>query len=504
MRTVSEQQIVSMAPNANAVKNARKISTEGGFVARFRSPDDTFYRGECRGSGKSNYAVSVDFITEGQPVFRCSCPSRQFPCKHGLALMFEIMNGKSFHIEEIPADILDKRAKKEAREAKKAEQSSGDSARNVKGSEPKKLSKSSLNARRKKIEKQLEGLKLLKQLMDDLLSSGLGVMGDMSLKTYRNLAKQLGDYYLPGPLLHLNRLILEIQAYQKDSDSRHYQAAVESLIRLHAIEKKATVYLQEKLASDAVEEDDNILYEELGGVWKISQLNDLGLKKENARIVQLSFQVLYEEAGAEYIDRGYWIDVDSGEIFTTSNYRPVKALKYIKQEDSCFDLLKILVLTRYPDEINQRVRWETAEFEKVTDAVRQEIMGTAKDDYAAVVKEAKKYIKNTLTDDFMGVLLTFERIGRIVPEEQPKDAAKSEKSIEKAVYAMEDASGNQLIIRDREGWEAATDMLALLPEPDLFCKQALFGLIYYDTHDHRMCIHPMSLVTKDKIVRLLY
>lgn len=501
MRTVSEQEIVSMAPNANAVKNARKISAEGGFSARFRSPDDTFYRGQCRGSGKSDYAVSVDFITEGQPVFRCSCPSRQFPCKHGLALMFEIMNEKSFDIEEIPADILDKRAKKEAREAKKAEKSSGDAGKN---SEPKKLSKSSLNARRKKIEKQLEGLRMLKQLMDDLLSSGLGVMGDMSLKTYRNLSKQLGDYYLPGPLLHLNRLILEIQAYQKDSDSRHYQAAVESLIRLHAIEKKATVYLQEKLASDAMEEDDNILYEELGGIWKISQLNDLGLKKEDARMVQLSFQVLYEEAGAEYIDRGYWIDVDSGEIFTTSNYRPVKALKYIKQEDSCFDLLKIPVLTRYPGEINRRVRWEAAEFEKVTDSVRQEMMEAAKTDYAAVVKEAKKHIKNTLTDDFMGVLLAFERIGRMMPEEHQEDTAESGRSIEEAVYAMEDVSGNQLIIRDREGWEAATDILALLPEPDLFCKQALFGLLYYDTHDHRMCIHPMSLVTRDKIVRLLY
>lgn len=54
MRTFSEQQIVALAPNANAVSNGRKISNGGGFVSRMRSEDDTFYMGECKGSGKSN------------------------------------------------------------------------------------------------------------------------------------------------------------------------------------------------------------------------------------------------------------------------------------------------------------------------------------------------------------------------------------------------------------------------------------------------------------------
>ena len=39
--------------------------------------------GACQGSGKDPYAVAVDL---SGPVFRCSCPSRKFPCKHGLAL----------------------------------------------------------------------------------------------------------------------------------------------------------------------------------------------------------------------------------------------------------------------------------------------------------------------------------------------------------------------------------------------------------------------------------
>ena len=89
MRTITQQQIIAYSPNPNAVANARKISSGGGFVSRMRSEDDTFYMGECKGSGKVNYVVSADFVDEASPVFRCSCPSRQFPCKHSLGLLFE-------------------------------------------------------------------------------------------------------------------------------------------------------------------------------------------------------------------------------------------------------------------------------------------------------------------------------------------------------------------------------------------------------------------------------
>ena len=121
MREISEQFIAALAANASALNNARKISQKGGFVKLFCSGDDTFYMGECAGSGKSNYISSADFIQEESPVFRCSCPSRQFPCKHSLALLFEINSGKEFGLCEIPEDIIKKRQKKEARAAKVAD-----------------------------------------------------------------------------------------------------------------------------------------------------------------------------------------------------------------------------------------------------------------------------------------------------------------------------------------------------------------------------------------------
>ena len=96
MIDITEQQILAYAPNANAAANGKKISQKGGFVKLERTDDDTLYIGECKGSGKSNYITSADYIDKLNPVFRCSCPSRQFPCKHSLALLYEIFNKKEF------------------------------------------------------------------------------------------------------------------------------------------------------------------------------------------------------------------------------------------------------------------------------------------------------------------------------------------------------------------------------------------------------------------------
>ena len=497
MRTITEQQIIGYAPNPNGVANGRKISSGGGFLSRMRSADDTFYMGECKGSGKSNYVVSADFLEEASPVFRCSCPSRQFPCKHSIALLFEILAKKEFIQGEIPEDILKKREKK----AKKAEESDKAEAEGTKGDKMSEEEAAKAAARRqkagkaakaKKIKKQLEGLEMTKRLIGGLMRTGLSTMGSVSLKTYRDLAKQLGDYYLPGPQRYLNQLILEMEAFQKDQDPEHYKAAVDVLKRLHGLCRKAGVYLTEKLEKDTPEADDDMLYEELGGIWKLDQLNALGLKKENARLLQLSFQVVYREAGKEFIDLGYWIDADTGEVFTTWNYRPIKALKYIKQEDSCFALLKIPVLSLYPGELNKRVRWEATEYKEAGEDIYRQVKALAHQEIAGAVKIAKNQIKNILSEDSCGMMIAYKRVGMVRTEA-------------KISMVMEDASGKRIMLRGRNEEEnICVEMLKKIPDRRLLNDQALFGLVYYDAKDHSMCMAPLSVVTDQGIIRLLY
>lgn len=80
--SLSQQQILDLAPDPSSRKsgqdlaNARKWSSLG--------TDGRTLWGEIKGSGASPYRASSD-MTDG--VSKCSCPSRKFPCKHGLGLM---------------------------------------------------------------------------------------------------------------------------------------------------------------------------------------------------------------------------------------------------------------------------------------------------------------------------------------------------------------------------------------------------------------------------------
>jgi len=479
MIQVTEQQIAAWAPNPTAVTNARKISQKGGFVRLERSPDDTFYLGECTGSGKSNYITSADFIDPAAPVFRCTCPSRQFPCKHSLALLFEILAGKSFSVQEIPEDILQKRAKKAARETR---EDGGE--KTARKSAPKKVNKA---ARAKKLQKQLEGLELTRQLVEELLTTGLGSMGGTALKTYRDLSKQLGDYYLPGPQRLLNRLILEIEGYQKDGEDRHYQTAGDVLEKLWALVKRSQKYLTEKLASGETGPDDSLLYEELGGVWKLDELEAQGLVRRDVLLSQLAFWVVRDDARKEYIDTGCWADVSSGEVYLTCNYRPFKALKYVRQEDTVFGSVLVPALACYPGDGNRRVRWDGAELVPLAPEALALLRGHAAPALSAAAKEAKNYLKNTMAAPTLCRLLRFGRIGKAGGE-----------------LVLQDPQGDTVALGDAPGMEGTVHRLPQLPDPALLEDQTLLGAFWYDGAERRLKLQPLSIVTDTDVVRLLY
>ena len=125
-------------------------------------------------------------------------------------------------------------------------------------------------------------MELTQKLVQDLIKAGLGTMGGTAIKTYEQLSKQLGDYYLPGPQRLLNGLIIEVAAFQKDGNEEHYEKAITILEKLWTLVKKSQKYLSEKLEQDNVAQDDSELYEELGGVWKLDELEALGKSKKDA------------------------------------------------------------------------------------------------------------------------------------------------------------------------------------------------------------------------------
>ncbi len=74
--------MLALAPDDSARRAAATLNRPapwGGTGAT-----DALVWGLCAGSGKNPYQVIVDL---GGPAFKCSCPSRKFPCKHALGLL---------------------------------------------------------------------------------------------------------------------------------------------------------------------------------------------------------------------------------------------------------------------------------------------------------------------------------------------------------------------------------------------------------------------------------
>lgn len=492
MREITEQQILALAPNAAAASNGKKISQKGGFVKLERTQDDTLYMGECTGSGKSNYITSADYIDENNPVFRCSCPSRQFPCKHSLALMYEMLAKKEFGICEVPEDIQKKRDKKQAKENKANEAAKPESEmteEEKKKAEKKKASaaKTAKNARVKKLKSQLEGLDLVEKVVNDLMSAGLGTIGGASLNTYQQLAKQMGDYYLPGPQRLCNQLLIEITAFQKDQDESHYDAAIGVLEKLWTLIKKSRQYINEKLENDDVALEDTVLYEELGGIWKLSELEELGKSKKNASLMQLSFWVTYDEARKEYIDTGCWADLDSGEIYMNYNYRPLKSLKYVKQEDSIFGVAKVPSAVFYPGDGNVRVRWDGVQIRAYEPADYEAIFQHAATSIKQEAKAVKNFLKNAMTQPRMIKLIAFNRIGKAGDD-----------------FVLADKNNDTILLGNMPDMEETTLRLSMLPNGALLENQVLLGAFYYNQENRRLMVQPLSIITHDMVVRLLY
>ncbi len=478
---LTEQFILMKAPNPAAAQNGKKLSQKGHFSDLCKTADNSLYWADCAGSGKTPYRVSVDWTDPNDPICRCTCPSRQIPCKHALGLLYEILAKKNFITADTPQDIASKRAKQAARAAKKAEEAGA----------PPKPKKSSAAAQKKKLAKQLSGLEMAEKMMNDLLAAGIGTLAGASASTYDKLAKDLGNCYLTGLQNTLQRIALIVRTVQKSPDTadRAYAEALREMIYLHSAVKKGRVFLEEKMNAENFSAEDTVLFEALGGVWRLEDLHAIHAFRENARLVQLSFDVSFDEAKKEYSERGWWIDLDSGRIDQTLNLRPAKALKYVKGDDSRFGVWEVPTLYTYPGEMNCRIRWDSAVPREMTPAEREKLPSLAQPDLASAVKLAKNQIKNTLLPKFIAVLVPIAQVGMVDGQ-----------------YVLEDVRGGRIVLRDRpeDGADhASTARLSMLPEPPQ-AGSALFGMLFYDEADASLCLHPYSVVTPENVIRLLY
>ncbi|UOO93529.1 SWIM zinc finger family protein [Vitreoscilla stercoraria] len=127
---MTADEVLALSPDAASIKAAKGLAKPEKWS--HLGQKDTAVWGACQGSGSSPYQTQVDL---SGPSFKCSCPSRKFPCKHGLALLLLRTNQQVTSSDTPPAWVNEwmqtrqKRAqKKEDKQASKIEQATDPAA----------------------------------------------------------------------------------------------------------------------------------------------------------------------------------------------------------------------------------------------------------------------------------------------------------------------------------------------------------------------------------------
>lgn len=178
------EQVLALSPDAKSTKNGKSLATASKWQALGTNQQAIW--GECRGSGQNPYQTQIDL---SEPAFRCSCPSRKFPCKHSLALFLLLANQVELFTPADPPDWvqdwLNKRSQTASRQQAKTKESTAD---------PEAQSKR-MAQRETKIS---AGLADLDQWLQDLMRQGLATAQTQPYSFWEQAAARMVDAQAPG------------------------------------------------------------------------------------------------------------------------------------------------------------------------------------------------------------------------------------------------------------------------------------------------------------------
>lgn len=486
MIQVTEEYVKTTAFNDSAFNNAKKLVNTGKIIKTHRTKEEDLIFGECLGSGKSNYMTSVDFLNPKEPIFRCSCPSRQIPCKHSSALLYAYyLNPDQFDVSDIPEDIVSKRQKIEKRAEKKKEE----------GDKPKKVN---VSAFVKKMKVQLEGIALIEQFIKECLSVGLASISISQVKSYqKELVSELGNYYIPSYQGKV-QVILDTMSAASQCETGEKEAYLKEVLRhlskLQVLIKKSKetlhTYIEAKKSVDADAAD---IFTKMGYIWKMDELKKLGFVKEKRELVQLGFYQYDNAAEKALVDVGYFVDLEETAVYKTLNIVPYNLLKRLKTEDSLFEKVKVEEYVVYPGEMNKRIRWEGCNTEPVTKEIIENIRGKAQVDFKAVIKAVKNQLKDPLADEHPVVLLKYKKLSIYENEEG------------KSSYGLKDEQGETILLDHVKRINMPNTLACIqyvLQKEDLQ-DQVMLGVFEYQADTNRLVMQPISVITSLEIKRLL-
>ncbi|MGY3087228.1 hypothetical protein ACVWYF_000254 [Hymenobacter sp. UYAg731] len=218
MISYSEAQALALITDPGTLKRGQELLKPAKWANLGRT--DTSAWGECAGSGTKPYLAGID-LTE--PAFKCSCPSRVFPCKHGAGLLLLMARQPELFAGTTPPAWLtewqekrqqtqEKKAEKPAPKAPKAavaaellaDEAAPDTPLFLEGTAAAETGETAIQTQTtpavdaRRLARMVAGAEDLVAWLEDLLRAGLAALDKQPGKFWESQAARLVDNQLPG------------------------------------------------------------------------------------------------------------------------------------------------------------------------------------------------------------------------------------------------------------------------------------------------------------------
>ncbi|WP_338677183.1 SWIM zinc finger family protein [Streptomyces sp. SCSIO 30461] len=187
------EQVLALSPDVASRKAGSKLGTAGPWSGTGCGASGAVW-GLCKGSGSRPYQTIVDIAGATGPAYKCSCPSRKFPCKHALGLLL-LWSGDEAAVSdgEVPDWADEWLCGRRGRAARK-EEGGASGGRSAKSADP--------EAARRRADRRAAritaGATELEQRLADVLRGGLAEAEQAGYGLWEETAARMVDAQAPG------------------------------------------------------------------------------------------------------------------------------------------------------------------------------------------------------------------------------------------------------------------------------------------------------------------
>lgn len=172
---------MKLAPNPAAADKGKRLTNAAKWPTLHAT--ERMVWGTCQGSGKTPYKTIIDL--QG-PAYKCSCPSRQFPCKHAIGLFLLFAKKETTTASEIPEWVTSWIQTRDDSASKKQ----------TKERTPEQVQKSADNSKKNRLlrlQEMRSGLDDLDIWLGDLLRQGLASVENQPANYWQDMASRMED-----------------------------------------------------------------------------------------------------------------------------------------------------------------------------------------------------------------------------------------------------------------------------------------------------------------------